>query len=67
MFIEKYTVQVKDVFSKKTKKHAIQANTAVDAHKNALSLCNDLTQDIYKITDYQGNIVYTLANGFNDD
>jgi len=67
MFIEKYTVQVKDLFTKKIKKHVIDANTAVDAHKSALTFCNSNTQDIYKITDYQGNVVYTLANGFSDE
>lgn len=67
MFIEKYTVQIKDNHSKKANKHSIDANTPVDAHKKALDFCNALTQDIVKITDSQNNIVYTLANGFIND
>jgi len=64
MFIEKYTVQVKDIHGKKAKKHIIDANTPVEAHKKALEYCNALTQDITKITDYQNNIVFTNTNGF---
>lgn len=67
MFIEKYTVQIKDLHTKKAKKCTIDANTAADAHKKALSYCNALTQDISKITDSQNNVVYTLTNGFNDE
>jgi len=67
MFIEKYTAQIKDIHTKKAKKHTIDANTPFDAHKKALDYCNALTQDVVKITDSQNNIVYTLANGFVND
>jgi len=64
MFIEKYTVQVKDIYSKQAKKHSVDANTPEEAHKKGLDYCNALSQDISKITDSQNNIVYTIANGF---
>jgi hypothetical protein len=67
MFIEKYTVQIKDIHGKRAKKCTIDANTPVDAHNKALNYCNALTQDIVKITDHQSNIVYTLTNGFTDE
>lgn len=67
MFIEKYTIQIKDTYGKRTKRHIIDANTPVDAHNKALDYCNELTQDVVKITDHQNNIVYTLTDGFTDE
>ena len=67
MFIEQYAVIVKDIHSKKNKKYKIDANTAVDAHYKALSYCNELNQEIIKISDASSNTVYTLTNGFNDE
>jgi len=64
MFIDKYTVQIKDTYGKKLKKLNIEANTAVEAHKEALSHCNELNQDIIKITNAEKNVVYTLEDGF---
>lgn len=67
MFIEQYTVIVKDIHSKKSKKYKVDANTASEAHRYALRYCNELTSDIIKITDASNNTVYTLTNGFNED
>jgi len=64
MFIERYTASIKEVNGKKTKRIKVNANTADEAHKLALEQCNELTQDITKITDFEGNIVYTLDQGF---
>lgn len=64
MFIEKYTVQVKNLYNNKIKKVLVNANTALEAHKLALDYTNELTQDITKIVDSEKNIVYTLDNGF---
>lgn len=67
MFIEQYTVIIKDIHSKKNKKYKIDANTAVEAHYSSLKYCNELNQDIIKITDANNNTVYTLTNGFSDN
>jgi len=67
MFIEQYTVIIKDIHSKKNKKIIIDANTAVDAHYKSLKYCNELTHDIIKISDLNNNTVYTLTNGFSDN
>jgi len=67
MFIEQYTVIIKDIHSKKNKKYKIDANTVVDAHYYSLKYCNELTHDIIKITDASNNTVYTLTNGFSDN
>lgn len=64
MFIEKYSVQIKDIYSKNSKKITVDANTPDEAHLKALSYCNQLNQDITKITDYSKNVVYTLDDGF---
>ena len=66
MYIDKYTAQIKDIHTKKTRKVVIDANTAVEAHYKAQSFCNQLTQDIQKITDYEKNIVFTLEDGFKE-
>lgn len=64
MFIEKYTVQIKNLYNNKIKKVLVNANTSLEAHKFALDHTNELTQDIAKIVDSEKNIVYTLENGF---
>jgi len=64
MFIEKYTAYIKDLTGKKTKRIKIDENDPVTAHKKALDSCNELTQDIIKIVDFEGNTVYTLDKGF---
>lgn len=64
MYIERYTAIIKDIHTKKNKKVKIDANTEHEAHKKALSFCNELTQDITKLVDGEGNTVYTINNGF---
>jgi len=64
MFIDKFTVVVKDLHSKKAKKIKLDADDAWDAHKQALSKCNQLTQDIVKITNANNELVYTIDDGF---
>jgi len=66
MYIDRYTVQIKDTYGKKTKKVSIDADCAIDAHKKALSFCNELNQDIAKISNAEKAIVYTLEDGFKD-
>jgi ribosome maturation factor RimP len=64
MFIEKYTVHIKDLTGKKSKKIKVDENDPISAHKKALDQCNQLTQDISKIVDFEDNIVYTIDKGF---
>lgn len=64
MYIDKFTVLIKDIHTKKSKRVKIDADTPVDAHLRALPFCNELTQDIIKITNAENEVVYTLTNGF---
>lgn len=64
MFIEKYSVLIKDLTGKKSKKIKIDANDVYEAHKKSLEHCNELNQDIYKISNYEGTVVYSLESGF---
>ena len=67
MFIEKYTVFIKDLVGKRSKKIKIDEDDVVVAHKKALDFCNQLTQDITKILDFEGNLVYTIDKGFHGE
>jgi hypothetical protein len=64
MYIEKYTVYVKDLASKKVKKIRIDENDAWEAHKKVFDDTHNLKHEISKITDYLGNTVYTINDGF---
>jgi adenylate kinase family enzyme len=64
MFIEKFTVFIKDITSKRTKKIKVDADDAWSAHKKALSYYNELTQDVIKIVDSEGTLAYNIDNGF---
>ena len=64
MYIEKYTVYIKDLASKKVKKIKIDENDVWGAHKKAFEDTHNLKQEISKITDYLGNTVYTINSGF---
>ena len=64
MYIDKFTVQIRDLYTKKAKKIKIDANTSIEAHKKGLDYYNELTQDIHKITNAENTIVYTLTDGF---
>ena len=64
MFIEKFTVFIKDIASKRTKKIKVDADDVWSAHKKALSYYNQLTQDVIKIVDSEGTLAYNIDNGF---
>jgi hypothetical protein len=64
MHIDKFSVLVKDVHSKRSKRIKIDADDAQEAHKKALTYYNELTQDIAKIVNANNEVVYTLADGF---
>jgi len=64
MFIEKFTVFIKDIASKRTKKIKVDADDACSAHKKALSYYNELTQDVIKIVDSEGTLAYNIDSGF---
>lgn len=64
MFIDKFTAHIKDLHSKKAKKITINADDAHTAHKKALDYCNQLTQDIIKITNGEKAEVFNIEEGF---
>ena len=64
MHIDKFSVLVKDLHSNRSKRIKVDADDAQEAHKKALSYCNELTQDIVKIVNANNDVVYTLADGF---
>ena len=64
MYIDKFVAVVKDVYTKKNKRVKIDADDVFSAHKKALEHCNELTQDVVKITNGENEIVYTLSDGF---
>jgi len=63
LFIEKFTIHVKDTASKKPFKMTIDENCPQDAHQKAYNRLTNY-QEIVKITDHEGNTVYTLDAGF---
>lgn len=65
MTLEKYTVFCKDSTNKKTFKFVIDGDYAQDVHKEAYNKLNNF-QEIEKIIDNEGNIVYDLKNGFKN-
>jgi hypothetical protein len=67
MYIDKFIVSIQDFYTKKIKRVKIDADTALYAHKKGLDYCNALTQDIYKITNAEKEVVYTLADGFTNE
>lgn len=64
MFVEKFTIFIKDLHSKRLKKIKIDADDAWFAHKKGLERYNELTQDITKIVDSENNVVYNIEKGF---
>jgi len=63
MYIEKFTIFVKDLVNKKSFKFIIEEDCALQAHKKAYNRTNNY-QEIVKITDYQGALVYDVNSGF---
>jgi hypothetical protein len=64
LFIDRFTVIIKDVCGKRVKRVRIDADDVFQAHKLSLTEYNELAQDIIKIVDADGNEAYTLENGF---
>lgn len=65
MTIEKYTVFVRDTTNKKSFKLLIEDNYPQDAHKTAYNKINNY-QEIEKIIDNEGSIVYDVKTGFKN-
>jgi hypothetical protein len=66
MYIDKFIVLIKDIHNRKSKRIKIDADSPEDAHCKALPHCNELTQDIVKITNASSEVVYTLNDGFTN-
>lgn len=64
MFIEHYNIYIANNTTKRVKKISIHADDAQSAHKKAFVNTHAFTEDITKITNSQGEIVYTLKDGF---
>ena len=64
MFIEHYNIYIANNTTKKVKKVRVDADDAQSAHKKALGRTNFFTEEITKMVDSQGVIVYTLKDGF---
>lgn len=63
MHIEKYTVFVKDLVNKKSFKFVVEESCPLEAHKKAFNRTSNY-QEIVKMTDYNGNMVYDINSGF---
>lgn len=64
LFIDRFTAVIKDAHGKRIKRVRVDADDVYQAHKSALEQCNELSQDILKILDADGNTAYTLEGGF---
>ena len=63
MNIEKYTIFIKDPFTKKSSKITLEGNYPHDVHKSALSKIKRY-QEIEKMVDASGSLVYNSEEGF---
>lgn len=63
MYIEKYTIFVKDSVNKKSFKFVIEEDCPLQAHKKAYNRTSNY-QEIVKITDHLGGLVYDVNSGF---
>lgn len=64
MYIEHYSAYIANATTKKVRKVKIQADTAREAHKKALSETHAINEEITKIIDSAQEPVYTLKDGF---
>jgi len=64
MFMLKYKAVIKDLYLSKTRVRNVSAYDSLEAHKLALTSVNLAKEDIIKILDQDGNIVYNLKQGF---
>jgi hypothetical protein len=63
MSIEKYTIFVKDLNNKKNFKFIIEEDCPWQVHKKAYDRTSNY-QEISKITDHEGTVVYDINAGF---
>lgn len=63
MNIEKYTLIIKDTTNKKSHKMTLEGNYPQDVHKVAFNKISNF-QEIEKMIDASGNVVYDLKDGF---
>jgi len=63
MFVEKFTASIKDSLTKKSFKIVIDEDYVHQAHKKLYEKLNNF-QEISKITDYSGNVVFDIKSGF---
>lgn len=64
MFIEHYNIYIANNTTKRVKRVSIHADDVQTAHKKAFVNTHALTEDITKITDSQGEVVFTIKDGF---
>lgn len=62
--MEKFTVQIKGVYSDKTRNISVEAEDHILAHKNTCYYYNEIREDIISIKDSKKNEVYNLSKGF---
>lgn len=60
----RYKAVLKDLYLSKTRFKNVSASNSLEAHKLALSNVNLSKEDIVKILDQDGNIVYNINKGF---
>lgn len=60
----KYRAVIKDKFLPKTRNKNVKAADSLLAHKTALETVHLEKEDIIKIMDEDGNIVYNINKGF---
>lgn len=63
MFIEKFTAYIKDSLTKKSFKIVIDEDYPHSAHKKLYEKLNNF-QEISKLVDYSGNVVFDIKSGF---
>jgi len=63
MYLDKYTLHIKDNTTKKSFKIILDEDTPHEAHKKIYNRLN-YYQDIIKITDHEKNVVYNMDTGF---
>jgi ferritin len=64
MYIEQYKAQISNLTTKQIKNIKVDANTVYEAHKKALKHSNHITEEITKIENSSGAIVFTFNDGF---
>jgi len=60
----RYKATIKDNYLAKTRSKTVLANNSLEAHKAALSTVNLAKEDIVRITDQDGTVVFNVDKGF---